>query len=259
MNIALIGYGNMGQEIEGLIAEGPITGLSTPWGRKGHRVVSISYKNRADGLDTAGIKGADVAIDFTAPDVVLKTIPAVITHGVPLVIGTTGWYDKLPEVKKMVTDAAAGLVYGQNFSVGANIFFALTAYAGQLIHQFDGYDVFGIETHHTGKKDSPSGTARKLGEILLQNYPRKKILQIETLQRKIESDELHFASVRGGRNFGRHEIVFDSEADEIRLTHQAWGRRGFAEGSLLAAAFITDKKGVYDFSDVFRQQFMNKS
>jgi 4-hydroxy-tetrahydrodipicolinate reductase len=247
MNIALLGYGNMGKEIDGLIAKS-----------KEHRVVSISYKNRSDGIDSKGLMDADVAIDFTAPDIVMENMSTVISLVIPLVVGTTGWYDKMSEVKNLVSRNKGGLIYGQNFSIGANIFFALTAYAGSLVHRFEGYDVFGIETHHSGKKDSPSGTARKLAEVLLAHYPRKKILQTETLQRKITESELHFASVRGGRNFGRHEIVFDSPADEIRLIHQAWGRRGFAEGALLAAEFIQKKKGIYDFSDVFAEEFLQK-
>jgi 4-hydroxy-tetrahydrodipicolinate reductase len=247
MNIALIGYGKMGREIEKLVTE-----------RGVHSIISVSYRDHDQGLDKMGIQSADVAIDFTSPEIVIDTINQVTKLGTPLVVGTTGWYDRIPEVKRMMSGTSNGFVYGENFSVGANMFFAITSYASSLIHQVDDYDVFGIETHHTGKKDTPSGTARRLAEIVMTNYPRKKRLQTEALQRKIESEELHFASVRGGRNFGKHEIIFDSPSDEIRLTHQAWGRQGFAEGAILAAEFISNHSGFYNFSDVFTQQFLKQ-
>lgn len=239
MKIALIGYGNMGQEIERVVGD-----------QQTHKIVSISYKNRNDGLDAKGLQKADVAIDFTSPQIVLQNIEQVLKLGVPLVVGTTGWHEALPDVKKVVKQQKGSLIYGQNFSIGANIFFKVVAYAGSLLNQYEEYDVFGIETHHTGKKDSPSGTARKLADIVLQNFPRKTELQTEKLDRQIRPDEFHFASVRGGRNFGRHEIVFDSQSDEIRLMHQAWGRRGFAQGAIVAAEFIKNKKGLYNFSDL---------
>src|SRR3989344_1178663 len=240
MNIAILGYGNMGKEIEHVIA-----------GSLAHRVISISYKQRKDGIDCEGIVKADVVIDFTSPEIVLTNIKTVAMLRKPIVIGTTGWYSDLEKVKAIVTKQNIGLIYGGNFSIGANIFFNIVAYASSLLNQYEEYDVFGIETHHTGKKDSPSGTARKLADVVLQNFPRKKDIQTEKLDRQIRPDEFHFASVRGGRNFGRHEIVFDSKADEIRLMHQAWGRRGFAQGTVVAAEFIRNKKGLYNFSDLF--------
>lgn len=245
MKIALIGYGKMGKEIEQVIADG-----------KRHAIVAVSYRSQSDGLDIEGIKNADVAIDFTAADVVLGNIEKVLKLGIPMVIGTTGWYDDLQSVKKLVEKTGTGLIYGQNFSIGANIFFDIVRYSSSLIKKFEGYDVFGMETHHTGKKDSPSGTAKKIADLILNNYPSKKVLQTNTLDRPIEKEELHFVSIRGGRNFGRHEVVFDSQADEIRLAHQAWGRRGFAQGAIVAAEFIKDKKGLYDFSDVFKEEML---
>lgn len=242
MKIALVGYGNMGQEIEEVVQE---TGV--------HTIVSISYKDRKAGLDRKGIASADVAIDFTSPEIVLENTKALLHLGVPLVIGTTGWYSELPKVKQLVKKYKGGLIYGQNFSIGANVFFKIVGFASTLLNKYESYDVFGIETHHTKKKDSPSGTAQKLADIILQNFPQKSLLQTEKLDRQIRGEELHFASVRGGRNFGRHEIAFDSNADEIRLTHQAWGRRGFAEGAIMAAEFIKNKKGLYDFSDLFNE------
>lgn len=229
MKIALIGFGNMGQEINSIVKI-----------LKEFEIVSISYKNRNDQLDTVGLKKADVAIDFTSPDIVIKNIKTVLSLRVPLVVGTTGWYDHLENVKKIVIKSGLGVIYGQNFSIGANLFFKLIAQACKQISKFD-YDVYGFEIHHAKKKDSPSGTAKKLREIIQHNFFGKKVMQTN----------LQLASVRGGVNPGFHEIIFDSFADEIKLSHQAHNRSGFAEGALLAARFIKNKKGFYSFDEVF--------
>ncbi len=239
MKIALIGYGNMGKEVEKAILEG-----------KKHEVVSVSFKS-AHKLDTQGIKKADVAIDFTAPSAVLGNIKTVAKLGKNMVVGTTGWYADTAKVKKIVAKAKIGFIYGQNFSIGANVFFQILKTSSSLLGLFGNYDVYGYEIHHKGKKDSPSGTAKKIAEVIMKNYPSKKTLQTARLDRAVTLSELHFASVRGGTNPGRHEVIFDSVADEIILTHQAHGRRGFAEGAIMAAEFIKGKKGFYSFDELF--------
>ncbi|MCL5784810.1 MAG: 4-hydroxy-tetrahydrodipicolinate reductase [Patescibacteria group bacterium] len=241
MQIALIGYGKMGHELENLINESGV-----------HQVVSVSYRNPDEDLDKEGIKKADVVIDFTSPEVVVNTTKEVVGMGKNMVIGTTGWYDQMDEVKDLVEKAGVGLVYAQNFSIGANIFFKVVGFASQLASKFGSYDVAGFEIHHTGKKDSPSGTAKKIAQVIMENFPGKKKLETGRLDRQIEKDELHFASLRAGRNFGYHEVIFDSAADEIKLSHTAHSRRGFAEGALVAAEFIKDKKGFYTFDEVFK-------
>ncbi len=237
MKIALIGFGKMGKEVENLIKESGT-----------HQVVSVSH---SDGLDKKGIQGADVAIDFSSSAVVVKTIGEVMKLGTKMVVGTTGWYDDLPKVKALVKKYHGGLVYGSNFSIGGNLFFQIVAFASKLMGKFGNYDVAGLELHHTGKKDSPSGTAKKLAAVIMENFPRKKKLETGRLDRQISSEELHFASVRVGQQFGFHEIFFDSVADEIKLSHNAHSRRGFAEGALLAAEFIKGKKGLYSFDEIF--------
>lgn len=230
----------MGKEIEQLVSED----------RK-HQIVSTSSLETS-GLDLDGIKKADVVIDFTAADAVLENVSKVSALGKNMVIGTTGWYDSLREVENIVKKAKIGLIYGQNFSIGANVYFKIIAFASKLFAKFKGYDVYGLEVHHKGKKDSPSGTARRIAQAILENFPAKLVLQTEKLDRQIEEGELHFASVRGGRNFGYHEVVFDSAADEIKLSHSAHSRRGFAEGAILAAEFIEGKKGLYTFDELFK-------
>lgn len=241
MRIALVGYGNMGHELERVIK-----------GSTQHQVVSISLTEINGKWDTKGIKKADVVIDFTSPQVVLENIKKIASLGKNMVIGTTGWYDQIDEVKRIVKQAKVGLVYAHNFSVGANIFFKIVADAAKLFAKFGGYDVYGFEVHHTGKKDSPSGTATRIAKSIMSNFPSKKKIQSEKLDRQIEVDELHFASVRGGRNPGFHQVVFDSAADSIALSHQAHNRTGFAKGAILAAEFIKGKKGLYNFDEVFK-------
>lgn len=241
MNIALVGYGKMGKEVEQVIAD------------TSHEIVSVSFSNSKK-LDIPGIKKADVAIDFTAPEIVMSNIEAVTKLGVKMVVGTTGWYTDLKKVQAIVKKNKAGLIYGSNFSIGANIFFQVVDFASGLLGKFTEYDVAGFEMHHISKKDSPSGTAKKIASILLRNIPSKKRLQTQSLNRQIEKDELHFASLRTGRHFGYHQVLFDSSADEILLSHNVHNRRGFAQGALFAAEFIKSKKGVFSFEEVFQKE-----
>ncbi len=206
MKITLIGYGKMGHEVENLIGEAGV-----------HQVVSL--------------EDSDVAVDFTSPEIVIETIKKVSGMGKNMVIGTTGWYERIDEVKEIVEKAGTGLVYGSNFSIGANIFFKIIAYASGLFKKFDGYEAYGLEIHHKHKKDAPSGTALRIAE---------------------EAGGLQFSSIRAGRNPGFHQVVFDSNADSITLSHAAHNRQGFAAGAILAAEFIKDKKGFYSFEEVFK-------
>lgn len=240
MKIALIGYGNMGREIADLVKE-----------TKKHEIVSVSYENPKDKLDKTGIRRADVVIDFTSPEIVISTISEIAGMGKNMVVGTTGWYDQIPQIEKLVKKTGIGFIYGPNFSIGINIFFKITGFATKLFNKFGNYDVYGYEIHHSGKIDSPSGTAKKLSNIIIENNDRKTDLQFEKIDRKIKERELHFASIRGGSNPGYHEVIFDSYSEEVRLTHAARGRRGFAEGAVFAAEFIEGKKGFFDVDDLF--------
>lgn len=221
IKIALIGFGKMGQEINALCRESANSSC--------FEVVSISFKNINDGLDLKGIAKADVAIDFTSKDVVMENIEKIAKLGVNLIVGTTGWYGEMETVKKIVEKNKIGLLYSPNFSVGANIFFKIAEFSSKMFSKFKDYDVYGLEIHHKAKLDSPSGTALKIAG-------------------KVKG--LNFTSIRAGRNPGFHEVVFDSQADGITLSHQAYNRVGFAKGALVAAEFIKNKKGVYSFEDI---------
>ena len=229
----------MGKEVDALCRES-----------ENFEVVSISFKNEKDESDLKGIAKADVAIDFTSKDIVIKNIEEVAKLGVNMVIGTTGWYDDMETVKTIVNKYKIGLLYSPNFSIGANIFLKMIDFSSKLFAKFPYYDVYGMEIHHGAKMDSPSGTALKIAGKIMENFPTKKSVQTEKLNRQIKPSELHFASIRGGRNPGFHEVVFDSNADGITMSHQAYNRTGFAKGALLAAEFIKNKRGVHSFEDI---------
>jgi len=241
MNIGLLGHGNMGTEIERLVRAAGT-----------HTVSIIGIKEPEGTIDTAGLKNADTVIDFTSPEIVLNNIRTVAKAGKNIVVGTTGWQEHIAEVEEIVRESGVGLIYGQNFSIGANIFFRAVAHATKLFSAFKEYDVCGLEIHHAGKKDSPSGTALRTAQEILRNSKVKTTLQAGKLDRKIRPEELHFASVRGGVNPGFHEVIFDSNADAVTISHSAHNRQGFAQGAILAAEFIKGKKGLYTFDDVMK-------
>ncbi len=218
IKIAIIGFGKMGKVIDTLCRDS-----------ENFEVVSISFKNKTDKLDIKGIAKADVAIDFTSKDVVLKNIEEVARLGVNLVVGTTGWYGDLNKVKTIAAKNKIGLLYSPNFSIGANIFFKIAAFSAKLFSKFSDYEAYGLEIHHKEKLDSPSGTALRIAS---------------------EVPGLNFTSIRAGKNSGFHEVVFDSSADSIKLSHQAHNRVGFAKGALAAALFMKGKKGLFTFDDV---------
>jgi 4-hydroxy-tetrahydrodipicolinate reductase len=241
MNIAIIGYGNMGKEIEAVARE-----------RKIHVEKIFTEENNENGLGLTpdSLKGVDVCIEFTAPESVLDNIEAVVDAGKSIVVGTTGWYDKLPEVKKLVKQTKVGLLYSPNFSLGINLFFQILTTAAHVFDRFDIYDVALSETHHREKIDSPSGTALALGNLIIQHFHCKREILHETAHGRIKPDQLHISSTRIGHVFGRHSVVFDSEADSIELVHTAKNRRGFALGALIAAEWLKGKKGVFTMKDV---------
>ena len=247
MNIALIGYGKMGKLIK-LLAED-----------KGHQVTAIvdpyaegCYKT----INQEALSRAEVCIDFTHPQVVVENIRQIAALGKPMVIATTGWYSRMDEVKQLVTQHNVGLIWSGNFSMGVQAMFKIVEAAAKIFNTLPDYDVLGHEIHHKHKADSPSGTATMLGKILLDNIERKTQLVYDKLDRKIEPDELHFSSSRGGAIPGTHVIMFDSAVDTIEIKHTARGREGFAAGAILAAEFIKDKTGLYSIDDLMRTLLM---
>ncbi len=244
MNIAIIGYGKMGHKIEEIAKE------------KGVAVKSIidpvnegaTYKE----IDEESLKDVDVAIDFTHPDSAVENIKKVSALGKNIVVGTTGWYDQMSKVKRIIEKAGTGAIWSGNFSLGVNIFFRIVENAAKIMDKFEDYDAYVSEFHHNQKADSPSGTAVMIGNILTGTIKRKKKIVTAELKRRIEPDELHISSTRGGSIPGTHLVGFDSMADTIELKHVARGREGFALGAVLAAEFIKGKKGFFDIDSMMK-------
>jgi len=223
--IAIIGDGKMGQAIRELALE------------KGWNVAALLGEREnasGKGINSAALGGAEVAVEFTQPDAAVANITACLRAGVPVVVGTTGWYDSLPEVTRVAKEADTGLLWSPNFSLGVNVLIELARYAGTLMRTLEGFDAHIVETHHSRKKDAPSGTAIAIGKAAS-----------DTLDRPIPT-----TSVRTGSVPGTHELIFDGLFEQLTLSHVARDRRVFAEGALQAADWLVGKKGVFTMRDV---------
>ncbi len=226
MKLAIVGYGKMGRMIEHIAVE------------RGHSVVAcfdIDNNQRGEGLTAESLAGVDAAIEFSTPETALQNIRRLVELGVPTVVGTTGWYGQLEQVKQLVQANNAALVWGANFSIGVNLFFKIVREASALFARYREYDPFLIEQHHKFKKDAPSGTALVLARLMQESYGERAPEAV---------------SLRAGHIPGTHEVGFDSEADSITLTHTARSREGFAAGAVLAAELIMNKQGIYEFSEL---------
>jgi 4-hydroxy-tetrahydrodipicolinate reductase len=228
-SIAVIGDGKMGQAIRQLALE---RGWNVP------AMLGERESARGSGINAGTLGDADVAVEFTQPDAAVANITATLRAGVPVVVGTTGWYDALPEVTRIANETGTGLLWSPNFSLGVNILIELARYAGTLMRSVEGFDAHILETHHSRKKDAPSGTAIALGKAAS-----------DALDRPIPT-----TSVRTGSVPGTHELIFDGLFEQLSLTHVARDRRVFAEGALQAADWLIGKKGVFTMRDVLNLQ-----
>jgi 4-hydroxy-tetrahydrodipicolinate reductase len=219
---------------------------------RGHTVGAIVEPMNAAGapaqvhdeVSAQSLDGCDVAIEFSLPDAVVSNARAYALAGCPAVVGTTGWLDRIDEVRTAVERTDIGLVYGSNFSIGAHIFFLVSRYAASLVRDIEDYDLLIHEMHHRQKKDSPSGTALTLAQSILDVVPRKKRIATGRLDGAPEPDELHVSSSRVGSVPGTHTLTMDSAADTIEVRHQARNRGGFALGAVLAAEWVVGKHGL---------------
>ena len=263
MKTALIGYGKMGRLLEKRLMENghKVLAVVDPAGSRGDGLppsgasVYVSLEKALNGVKGMSLKDVDTAVEFTLPNTAVDNILFLVREKIPTVTGTTGWYARLPEVSRAVEEASSSLVWSSNFSLGVNLFYRIAAYAAKLADPFKEYDVAGFETHHNNKADSPSGTAKTLVGTVLKAMTRKKKAVYETLDRKPEADEIHYASLRVGSVPGTHSLIFDSAADTIEITHTARSREGFAAGAVLAAQWLTAKKrtGVFTVDDVLTE------
>lgn len=237
MKIALIGYGKMGHAIEEIAIQ------------RGHEIVlKVSIDNLEDNT-VENIRGADVAIEFTGPDSAYDNIVRCLQAGVPLISGSTGWLDKLEEVKQYCLDTKGAFLYASNFSVGVNIFFEVNKRLAELMApgRDYGYDTAITEEHHTQKRDAPSGTAITLADQILAEISWKKQWVNHGSD---QPADLVIRSERIDPAPGTHRVRYSSDIDDIEIIHTAHNRKGFATGAVLAAEFIRGRKGIFSMKEV---------
>ncbi|KAA8475869.1 dihydrodipicolinate reductase [Arcticibacter tournemirensis] len=243
MKIALLGYGKMGRTIE-RFALG-----------RGHEIVLAIDENNLDQLTEENLARADVAIDFSTPDSVLSNISDCFSARVPIVVGTTGWYGHLQEVKDTCIESNNSLLYGSNFSIGVNLFFFVNKVFAKIMNAYPQYEVQVEEIHHTQKLDSPSGTAITIAEGIIEGVDRKKewVNNLVGAGEEIvnKPDQLLIESHRIEDVPGTHTVIYSSEVDEIEFKHTAHTRAGFALGAVVAAEWLQGKKGFYSVADIF--------
>ena len=237
MKIALIGYGKMGKTIEQIALN------------RGHQIVSIVDINNPEEFQSDNFKSADVTIEFTTPATAFDNYMKSFAAGVPVVSGTTGWLDRIGEIKEKCAKEGKTFFYASNFSIGVNIFFALNKYLAKIMNNFPVYNVSMTETHHIHKLDAPSGTAITLAEGILENVDRKERWTLETAE---QPTDLPIHAIREGEVPGIHEVTYESDVDYISIKHDAKSRAGFALGAVVAAEFTAGKKGFLGMDDMLK-------
>jgi 4-hydroxy-tetrahydrodipicolinate reductase len=227
MRILVLGMGKTGKLVADIAAE------------RGHSVNVLDAKENAEAsaLTPPFVAGFDVVIDFTTPEAAVQNMRACLATGAKMVVGTTGWYDKLPDMRGLAERKQAGLLYGTNFSVGVQVMLKAAAVIGKALKNA-GYTFSIEETHHVSKRDSPSGTAITLA----------KVVEVASGQHEIPID-----AKREGDVMGLHTLKVQSASDRLLLTHEAFSRRSFAEGAVRAAEWLASRTGCYDFQDVYTE------
>jgi 4-hydroxy-tetrahydrodipicolinate reductase len=245
MKIALLGYGKMGKAIE-KIAEA-----------KGHEIVYRVDLNNAFDFLPLSLHNVDVAIDFSMPTAAVDNILKCFEAKVPIVVGTTGWYDQFEIIKQKCIEEGQSMVYSSNFSIGVNIFYKINKVLAEIMKSQD-YDVMINELHHTAKKDHPSGTALTLAKQIMDEIDKKEkikdrlIFDNETPSQSAKPNELLIESHREGEVMGDHTVRYENIIDIIEIKHSAKSRYGFAKGAIMAAEWIVGKKGIYTLDDILK-------
>jgi 4-hydroxy-tetrahydrodipicolinate reductase len=237
MKIALIGYGKMGKAIEEIALQ------------RQHTIVLKIDINNAGDFTKENLAKADAAIEFTSPHSAYHNVKQMLEWGVPIVCGSTGWTDRLEEIKELCAVKNGSFIYASNFSIGVNIFFELNKKLASLMLSHPEYRISMEEIHHTQKRDAPSGTAITLAEQIMEHIPsqRKWVNGVSPAE-----GELPIVSKRIDPAPGTHSVKYSSPIDDIEIIHTAHSRTGFAAGAVLAAEFIKDKKGIFSMKDVLR-------
>ncbi len=238
LKIALIGYGKMGRTIEQLALQ------------KNHSIKLIIDNQLQWDSHGKDLADCDVAIEFTSPEAAPANIRRCFEAGIPVVTGTTGWLHELPTIEKLCLKMDQSLFYASNFSIGVNIFFALNNYLAVLLKNLDGYKPRIIETHHTAKLDAPSGTAISLAADIIKH--RQNLKMWGDADQDHAEEVLPIKSYRIENITGTHVVTYDSAIDTIEVKHEAHNRSGFAEGAIIAAQWLIDKKGIYTMKDLMK-------
>ena len=230
MKIALVGYGKMGKIIDEIATQ------------RNHEIVARLNESPTSG----NLNNADVVIEFSNPEVAFNNIKTCLENNIPVICGTTGWLDQKPEIEKIAAENNTAFLYGSNFSLGVNLFFALNEKLADLMKNFPEYNVQLEEIHHTHKKDAPSGTAISLAEGIIKNDQRFEGWKLEETKEK----ELGIFAIREDEVPGTHSVFYKSSVDEIEIKHTAYSRNGFALGAVIAAEWIQGKTGNFSMKDV---------
>lgn len=223
--LAIVGMGKMGHALAELAPQ-----------RGWEVAATLDEVEVGRGITRTSLGGADAAVEFTVPSAAPGNIRAIIAAGVPVVVGTTGWYGQFDTIATDVRAHDGALLAATNFSLGVNIFEQIAEVAARLLSQAPGFDAHLVETHHAAKKDAPSGTANTLGRTASAAWGR----------------DIPITSVRTGSVPGTHELIFDAPFEQIHLEHIARDRRVFAEGALVAAAWLIGRRGVFTMKDVLQ-------
>lgn len=243
MKIALIGYGKMGRIIEKYAIE------------RGHEIVLIIDEENRDDITIEDLKSADMAIDFSTPNSILSNIQQCFEADLPLIVGTTGWYDEIENIKEQCLSGNHALLYGSNFSIGVNVFFHVNKVLAEAMRPHRQYEVQVEEIHHTAKLDAPSGTAITIAEGILEHSDQKTdwVNYIVEEEKEVipKPDQLLIESHRIEEVPGTHTVLYSSEVDQIEFKHTAHSRAGFALGALMAAEWLQNKKGFFDVTEMF--------
>lgn len=236
MNIALLGYGKMGKVIEEIAL------------KRKHNV-ALTIDNNEEWITKASkLKEVDVAIDFSTPAVVIENIKKCFDNRIPIIVGTTAWQDKIDEIKNQCLQNGNSMLWASNFSIGVNIFFEINKELAKLMNNHSDYNPIMEEVHHTAKLDAPSGTAISLANDIIEQLDRKNVWNLGDTE---NAESLSIISKRIDPVPGTHSILYNSEIDSIEIIHTAKSRKGFAMGAIIAAEWLKDKKGFYEFKDVF--------
>lgn len=243
MRLALVGTGQMGDAV-GVVA-----------GERGHEVVArFNSDAPLTRSDPTALEDVDAAIDFSLPSLAAEHIELYCRRGTSAVIGTTGWYDRLEEVRGWVDDHDGSILYAPNFSLGVALLVRALRAVTPVLDRLPEYDPFVHEIHHVRKVDSPSGTASMLARVLIDGLSRKTRIETETQHGRIEMDALHVTSTRAGGVFGKHTIGIDSPFDTIELVHEAKNRQGFAYGAVRSAEWLQGRTGLFTLDDVLAER-----